>query len=688
MKKILTLLFLLTAGMFLLSAQRPSQRKPIRFYDRFANRTITLQNAASINTGALEFSPMFYQNGLVYVSSRQKNGPVDDKIGETFFKLFYAEFDPNGKPVRPQPLSAEINSQVHEGPVSFSRKGDQIYFTRNNQKQGMSKADSKGKVQMKIYMADKGKFDWENVRELPFNSAEYSCMHPALSADGKKLFFASNMPGGYGGMDLYVAERRGQAWMPPINLGPDINTDKNEVFPFIHESGTLFFASDGHEGYGGLDLFMIDLSRPDWSGVINLGPPFNSTEDDLGLILHSSGRHGFFTSNREGGSGKDDIYQFEAPQGIQGIEAPDPVQVPITVMDARSGRALGSASIRVFTRSGDGYLDDKELYDVELRPSVSLTQNFELRMVRKKESDLGVPRQVSGTDGTALLELEADREYLILVSKTGYGSREITYSTLERKGLERPLEFALEPLNCLTLNGLVISEGFERRVANAAIRLINECSGMEEVVRANVNGVFEACLEKGCDYLVTAEKDGFYSGSSRVTTVRMRGARSVELELRLTPRSEDAVREPIREGSVIILENIYYDFNKSVIRSGEARDLEALAKLMKIYPSMEVELIAHTDCRGDEAYNLGLSLRRAESAKEFLVQSGVAANRIKAIGFGESYPRNDCNCDRGNNCSEEEHQYNRRTEVKVIRIDEAVGIQFRPDGVKLQGDKH
>ena len=135
------------------------------------------------------------------------------------------------------------------------------------------------------------------------------------------------------------------------------------------------------------------------------------------------------------------------------------------------------------------------------------------------------------------------------------------------------------------------------------------------------------------------------------------------------------MKEPIREGSVIVLENIYYDFNKYIIRRGAASDLDALAQLMKQYPSMEIEMIAHTDSRGTEQYNLDLSLKRAESARNYLVQKGVQENRIRAFGYGESQIRN--HCTDGVECSDEEHQYNRRTEVKVIRIDEPVKVQYQ-----------
>ena len=282
------------------------------------NPNVILKNATKVNTGDLEFSPVFYQNGIVYVSSRYKSGAIDKKIGETFFELFYSELDRNGTPLDPQDFSVNVNSQVHEGPVAFNRQGNLIYFTRNNMKKGVRKADSQGVTRLKIYEASKGAFDWEEVHELPFNNDEYSTCHPALSADGRRLYFTSDMPGGYGGFDLYFVERRGGTWSMPINLGPEINTPQNEVFPYIHESGTLFFSSTGHSGYGGLDIFMIDISGQTWSQVSNLGKPFNSERDDLGFILAPDGKYGFLTSDRTGGYGKDDIYRFELPEGLKG----------------------------------------------------------------------------------------------------------------------------------------------------------------------------------------------------------------------------------------------------------------------------------------------------------------------------------------------------------------------------------
>ncbi len=665
----------------LLFAQRRKKSSFEQLYNSGSfSQEIRLQNATAINTNGLEFSPVIYENGLVYVS-RYKSGPTDEKTGETYFELFYAELDPNGMPLRPQSFSTELNSQLHEGPVSFNRRGDRIYFTRSNLRKGVSKADSEGKVGLKIYEAQRGYFDWENVQELPFNDNEFSCLHPSLSADEQKLFFASNMPGGFGGMDLYFVEKRGEGWSPPINLGPEINTNKNEVFPFIHESGVLFFSSNGHDGFGGLDLFMIDLGGRRWGRVINLGEPFNSGMDDLGFILNPTGTIGYFSSNREGGYGGDDIYVFSAPNGIKGIETPAVVSTKISVYDGTSSKRISEASIRVFESSPEGLLDNEELYNLEMLPHESENDEMVLKLVRKREEELGQPKITTDRSGEAYAEMDENKDYLILISKPGYITKELTYST-GSEDAALPLEIMLEPSNCMTLEGKVFSNRYNLKIPNALIRIINDCDGTEELVHTNIKGVFEACLQMGCDFTITAEKDGYSTEQTEVSTVKLRGSRSMNIELSLTAKSNAVLKEPIRKGTVIVLENIYYDFNKSAIRKGDAPDLEALAKLMKQYPTLEIELGAHTDCRGTDAYNLELSLKRAEAAKNFLIQKGIAANRMSVFGYGEAFPRNRCRD--GVDCTEEEHQFNRRTEVKVLKIDEPIDVGFNTDGLEVR----
>lgn len=673
------LFFLTTLFVVSLQAQKTSKSKSAdKLYEKGKlQRDVVVKNTNQINTKDLDFSPVFYSTGLVYVSSRQDKGPVDKKIGETFFQLFYADTDRNGMPLKPQPFSSTVNSQLHEGPVSFNDKGTRMYFSRNNLKRGFGQPDSKGKVKMKVYEAVKGLYDWKDITELSFNKDTYNCMHPSLSADGTKLYFTSDMPGGFGGTDLYVVEREDDEWSVPTNLGNKINSEDDEAFPFMHESGTLFFSSKGYDSYGGFDLFKVDLTEPN-AKVQNLKTPFNSTADDLGFILDKEGTRGYFTSNREGGFGKDDIYMFEAPDGLQGVEAPAFLPSTITVKDAATLETLNLASIRIFERAPDGFIEGDDVYDLQLLPDDG--GDLVMKLIRKKDADLGEPKLVTNPDGEAQTEFKSDRQYIILASKEGYKPEEVTFSTVGKTEPQK-IEVFLEENACLTLYGTVESEPYRTPVPNAVITVINGCDGTEEVLRSNVSGKFETCLPQGCDYTVKATQVGYEGGSEQVSTVKIRGSRSLETTVKLKAFTNDIVNEPIKMGTIIVLENIYYDFNKSSIRSGAARELDAMVELMRQYPSMEIEMIAHTDARGSAKYNLDLSLRRAESAKSYLESRGIEGSRIKTFGYGESQPRNQC-AD-GVTCSEEEHQYNRRSEVKIVKINEGVDVKYQDDGPEV-----
>ncbi len=664
-------------GLFILAVIAATGQNKGRRSSLGANQ-IVVENLTGVNSNTFDFSPTFYADGLVFVSSRFKGGLIDPGTGEPFFELFYAPFDREGVPQRPQAFSIEINSALHEGPVSFDRDENTIFFTRSNQTQGVSKADQSGKVVLKVYEATRGIYDWENVRELPFNRDSFSCMHPALSPDGTRLFFASNMPGGYGGMDIYMVERIGTTWSDPINLGPEINTIKEEAFPFMHESGTLFFASNGHRGLGGLDMFSIDIGTPVWGKLSNLGEPLNSPSDDFGIIVDDEGRLGYFSSNRRGGLGRDDIYLIEAPAGLQGVRMPDLFTLRVNVQDAGSNAPAAGVAVFLFERSPDGSIKNDSAYNVEL---ASGDEGLELKMVRKPLESLGEPDALTGRTGDAILQMPPLREYVILLAKDGYKTVEAPFSP-ESAEPGAPLNISLERSNCISVSGMISSERSGVPIPSARILIRNSCDDKEQWVQSNANGAYEYCLDLGCAYTLIGKKEGYKDYQTQLSLVNVRGSRSFTVNLKLeegvqagVPAEKETTAapvntdKPITEGAVIVLDNIYYDFNKSVIRSGQARDLEALARLMNLYPSLEIELGAHTDCRGSAEYNLSLSRERAEAAKTFLISRGIAANRIKAVGYGESQPRN--GCVDGVNCTESEYQFNRRTEVKVLKIDES-----------------
>ncbi|MEM9819698.1 MAG: OmpA family protein [Bacteroidota bacterium] len=678
MKRILLFSFCCLLAVAMQAQQTSKTKAAKKLYEK--GGSVKVINANAINTTQLEFSPTFYQNGIVFATSRRTQGLRDDNIDETFFELFYAESDGNGLPLKPKEFSVQMNSQLHEGPVTFSRDGATVYFTRNNLRKGVSKAGANGKVHLKIYEAQKGERDWEDIKELSFNSDDFSSCHPTLSADGKKLYFSSDREGGLGGMDLWVVERMADGWSEPINLGAEINTEKNEVFPFIHSSGNLFFASNGYAGAGGLDLYMIDLSGKKWGKATNLGEPFNSTGDDLGLILDPTGTTGYFASDREGGRGKDDIYLFEAPDGIWGRTTPLSFNTTISVFDESTSDAISGADIRIFERTSDGFVGNgNDLYEAILMPVEDGSSELVFKLVRKDASQLGAPDKVSDAQGQAIHEFLGESRYLILVSKDGYASKEVVYSTIGNTGAPT-IEVPLGRRTCADLTGVVKDKTTNANIPNALVAIWSGCEGSEEIVRTDAQGNFTYCLPPGCEYMVKGSKENYTSEYEKLSTASNSGPLSATLML--SPLGNTSTTPTgLTSGSVIVLENIYYDFNKSYIRTGAARELDELLALMRQHPSMKIELGSHTDARGSNQYNQRLSDRRAASAKEYLVSRGIAGSRIAALGFGEGNLRNKCSD--GVNCSEEEHQYNRRTEVRVTAIDTPLDVRYEDSGPKV-----
>lgn len=646
---------------------------------------VLVQNLRSINTSYIEFSPTFYREGIVFVTSRQRGGLYDPKLNTTYFELFYAKLNKDGTPYKPKPFSLEINTKYHEGPVTFSADATQMIYSRNNVITSKKKRKEAQVVKNQLYSARRGEYDWENIQPLPFNEVEYNFMHPSLSADGEKLYFVSDRPGGFGGYDIYVTDKIDGKWMDPINLGPEINTPGNEVFPFIHPTGVLFFSSSGHAGFGGLDLFLIDISQRVWGELVNLGQPFNSAQDDFGLSMNSTGTQGFFSSNRDGGEGKDDLYVFNAPEGLEGVKVAKQIMARISVKDAATEAMLSGTKIRVFEKAPDGSPRNGDLYEVELQPSSGASgSGFSIVERRRSTAVLGAPEAVVGKDGYAILSLDPKEQYLLFLEREGYHPQEIDLNINPSESYY-PLEVLMEKNDCITLMGRLRSEGYNKAIPNATVRIISNCGKEVEVVRSNVDGDYEYCLDPNCQYLITASKTGFEAQTQELSTERLGSSRSFAVDFSLPPAKINPTTEKrnvLEAGMTIFLEGIAYDFNKSAIRKGAARDLEALAALLQRYPSIQIEVGAHTDSRGTSEYNLALSQTRALYAQDYLIEQGVTPQRIKARGYGETQLRNECSD--GVACTEKQHAYNRRIEVKVLQVREQIDLDEFNQALKQQ----
>jgi len=268
----------------------------------------TIENLSRLNSSESEFAPSYFLKGLVFSTTRDLDTEVDYN-DFAYSNLYQTELTENGKSSGLERFSKEINTKANESSTAFSKDGKTVYFTRNNFDKNSFKRDKNGVSRLKIYSASFEGGTWKNVKELPFNNKNYSVAHPSLDSSGSKLYFVSDMPGGKGASDIYVVDilANGDFGIPE-NLGASINTEGKETFPFISDSGVLYFASDGHPGLGGLDLFKIDLKNGET--VTNLGTPINSSEDDFSIVMDTKEESGFFASNRKSGQGSDDIYRL------------------------------------------------------------------------------------------------------------------------------------------------------------------------------------------------------------------------------------------------------------------------------------------------------------------------------------------------------------------------------------------
>nr|WP_315189684.1 OmpA family protein [uncultured Flavobacterium sp.] len=272
---------------------------------------------AGINSEFSDYGSSFSGNKLVFASARDTGG-VSKKVfkwtNQSFTNLYSSEVKKNGTLGEPERFSKKINSKFHESTPIFTQDGKTMYFTRNNYLDGKKGKDNKLVTLLKLYKATLNKEgdNWENVIALPFNSDDYSVAHPALSLDEKTLYFASDMPGALGQSDLFKAAiNQDGSYGTPENLGSTINSEGRETFPFISNDNELYFASDGRPGLGGLDVYVAKIEKDNSiTDIQNVGAPINSTDDDFAFLIDSKSKNGFFTSNRSGGKGFDDIYKF------------------------------------------------------------------------------------------------------------------------------------------------------------------------------------------------------------------------------------------------------------------------------------------------------------------------------------------------------------------------------------------
>lgn len=280
------------------------------------NYKVKIQNV--VNTNTSEMGVSFYTPGIVMIANSNRKNMLVNRThswtGNYYYDLYLSSVDSEGNLSELKRIKSKIQSKYNDGPAVFNPNTGFFYFTRNNFFEGEKGMDENREIRLKIYKAKIENGDFIQLEELKINSEQFSNAHPTITSDGKRMYFSSDRPGGFGGMDIYYVDldEKGQAVGNPINLGSTVNTSQVDAFPhFNNEEQLLFFSSEGHVGLGGLDVFVAKLGKDLQPFVVeNLGAPINSIKDDLSFIVNEDQSRGYFSSNREGGKGDDDIYMF------------------------------------------------------------------------------------------------------------------------------------------------------------------------------------------------------------------------------------------------------------------------------------------------------------------------------------------------------------------------------------------
>ncbi len=568
-----------------------------------------------INTPDKDFAPCYYENSIVFTSSRTGIPSIVRKYNWDrlpFLNLF--QFDVAKNEVsQPYYFNEKFNKKWHEGSASFSNEGTFMAFTSDNYK-GKS---SDGVVKLQIMFSSFDGRRWSKPEPFKLNNAEYSVGHPSLSEDGNTMYFASDMRGGYGGVDIYrISRDKNGNWGKQENLGPIVNTEGNELFPFYEEkSKTLFYASNGLQGLGGLDLFYSRNTNGAFSEPKNLGAPLNSPFDDFSLIINKELKKGYFTSNREGGEGDDDIYSFVVKQSMFGAKR------IIGVAKDRKGRLLADAEVSLYDNDHKLLATVKTLANGAYQFEAEANKLYSLNGVKPKYTEGSNDADTHTKADVVVADVILDNMYKKLIG------------------------------TATDKSGVILAE--------TVVKLTEKGGAEIGTVTTAADGKYAFDILANKLYALVGKKPNFFDGKNTANSN--------------TPEDvivADVVLQDLKKDRLIKVDPIYFDLSKWNIRPDAAKVLDQIVAIMNEYPTLEIELGSHTDCRSSYKFNMDLSTKRAKASAEYIKKRISRPERIYGKGYGESQLLTNCPCEGAvkSSCTEEEHQMNRRTEFKIIKM--------------------
>ena len=664
----------------------------------------TISNVSSINTANSEFSPYVdtQLNKLIF-SSNRKNAYSENKISAWDNTYFIDSYSANKKDSlhfeNPNSINGDFKTKYHDGPIMVSADDKKMFVTRTNTDCIKGSTDNVKRLDLIIYTLNQnGK--WNEGLKFPYCNNLYSVGYPAITSDGKRLYFASDMPGGFGKSDLWYSDCVNNEWQKPVNLGATINTEERETFPYIFENDVLFFASDGHAGLGGLDIYYCSPTMDLYFEPQALSYPINTRYDDFGMYLNTDFKTGYISSNRPNGKGKDDIYYFKSKKPILTI-----TQKGI-VYDNNTKLPINNACVflldKYYSKLDSVVTDSKGAYSFTLPQKLNKFKigakernkfydriiTIDTFKISKSSSDIYLfPKYrllATVIDSVSNKPINGAKISIIYPSKTPefeltdvYGN---VYELLKNKKLKDTINIVLKiekdgyktkavPTYFLLDTTIIVKCVFKlsiKKEVSYTLEIVDESGNLVnsdiEVVNNKDNKTIHKFntkeknkmplqLKSGENYGISVAADGYLFQSENLDIPD-------DAEYSKVKR---IVLKRLTKGSNIVLNNVFFDVAKSTLRPSSIGELDRLYNVLVSNSSMKIELSGHTDNQGNKISNQKLSLARAKAVVDYLISKGIFANRLVSKGYGFDKPV-------ATNATEEGRQLNRRTELKILEI--------------------
>ncbi|MBN2349657.1 MAG: PKD domain-containing protein [Bacteroidales bacterium] len=594
-----------------------------------------------------EFSPVYYQDGIVFCTDLKNNSFITyNTQNQKLVNINYVGKKDSINWENSRIFSKELTTNFNDGPATFNDKGTKIYYSRNNFVNNLLREFSDSTNTMGIFSAENIDGTWQNIEAFPYNSSLYSVLTPSLTKEGDKIYFASDMPGGFGGTDLYYCIRNKNDWESPVNLGSKINTDKNESYPFISESGKLFFSSDGHPGFGGKDLFYSQQINGDWIKPIHLDTEINSPSDDFGLITDKNFQYGYFSSNR---NKTDDIFQFTTDL-IQ-FDQCDSMQENnyCYVFYDEHFRLYDTLPVRYEWDFGHGIIKSgREVeycfsgpgeYTVKLRITdslaadtvISVTSNsFKLEDVKQPyitSINTGIINKTYVFSGlnSNLPEFKIS-DYIWNFGK-GFSIRGPEANYIFNKKGEYNIQLGL-------IGDNVSSEVIQKSCISKNVRIFDDYQELAMVSEQEKWELQEREVFNRFYNIGNGSIDSLYESISGADKNK---SEILPVKIYLLADQSTFIMTSIDE-EIFDLEGEIIGFKDAVLTAPSHKVIDKLVDVLKQYPEIKLFVATHTESKGSAGNNLEITEKWAVAIYSELLSMGIEKNRIEYKGFGESRP--------------------------------------------------